>query len=109
MAVLPTFLWLMIALTFGWRTGNADNTPRKTTVPWDTVMAQMQMIKNVSMADSIKYQMFKSLFDRYQINATDYQRFYENFLKKPVDEQQKFIDRMRRILQEINQPPKSSP
>ncbi len=107
MAATPIFLWLIPVLVFSWHTSYAESAPGRTTVPWDSVMAHIQLIKNASMADSVKYQMIESLFARYQITAKDYQHFYEIFLKKPVEEQQEFIDRMRRILQEINQPPKS--
>lgn len=103
-----TGLFFILAV-FCWGTAWAAPPPQKTKVPWDSVAAQIQMIKNVSKTDSIRQYLLKSLFERYQIRAEDYQRFYDNFLKKPIEDQQAFIDRMRRILQEINQPIIESP
>jgi len=76
----------------------SDKTVVETLAPWDTVLAEIQVAEQISAVDSMKCQLLKDLFDRYQITAQDYQKFYKNFMKKPLQTQQVFLDRVKSIL-----------
>ncbi|MCB0305696.1 MAG: hypothetical protein KDI38_18180 [Calditrichaeota bacterium] len=72
-------------------------------VPWDTLMAEIQVIESLEEADSLKDGQMKALFARYQVGSEDYRRFYEQFLQRTPDAQQQFIQNVKSILQALTQ------
>jgi len=86
----------------------SDKAVVETPAPWDTVLAEIQVTEQFSAVDSIKRQLLKDLFDRYQITAHDYRKFYKNFMKKPLQTQQVFLDRVKSILIAQGKKPKQS-
>lgn len=74
-----------------------------TAVPWDTVMAEIQVIEALEEADSLKDGRMKALFARYRIGSEDYRQFYEHFLQRTPEDQQQFIQEVKAILQALTQ------
>ncbi|RMH89429.1 MAG: hypothetical protein D6681_14400 [Calditrichaeota bacterium] len=78
-----------------WAFGQTDSTA----VPWDTVVAEMQIIESSRQPDSLKNTLMQDLFHRYHITAEAYEHFYQDFLRQPPAEQLRFLDRVKSILQ----------
>lgn len=66
--------------------------------PWDTLIANIQIIESTKEPDSVKTAMTKKLFSDYHIKAEDYEKFYNDFLKKPPEQQAKFLKRVEEII-----------
>lgn len=69
-------------------------------IPWDTVMANIQVIESANKPDSVKNTLTQELFSEFQLTAEDYRRFYDAFLKKPPQEQAAFLKRVEEIMLE---------
>lgn len=67
-------------------------------VPWDSVVAEMKIIQEMTGADSLKENLLKSLFNSRELSSADYDRFYQHFLNLTVQEQEAFIKTVRDIL-----------
>ncbi len=76
----------------------SDNSVAKTFAPWDTVLAEIQIVEQINAVDTLKSQLLKDIFDRFQVTAQDYKNFYNNFMKKPLKFKQAFLDRVKSIL-----------
>lgn len=74
-----------------------------TEAPWDTIMAEIQVIESLEEADSLKDGQMKALFTRYQVGSEDYRNFYEHFLQRTPEAQQQFIQEVKLILQTLTQ------
>lgn len=74
-----------------------------TEAPWDTVMAEIQVIESLEKPDSLKDGQMKALFARYRIGSEDYRQFYEHFLQRSPEAQQQFIQEVKSILQALTQ------
>ena len=71
---------------------------KTTDTPWDTVIANLQIIESMSQPDSVKNALTQELFSNYQIKAGDYEKFYNKFFKKPLDQQTKFLKKVEEII-----------
>ncbi len=98
--MLKNLFFSMVIVLIGYSQifAQSDKIVVETVAPWDTVLAEIQIVEQISAVDSIKSQLLKGLFERYQITEDDYQKFYENFMKQPVQFQQQFLDRVKEIL-----------
>ncbi len=67
-------------------------------VPWDSVVAEMKIIQEMTATDSLKENLLKSLFNTRNLEGDDYDRFYQHFLNLTVQEQEDFIKSVRDIL-----------
>ncbi len=67
-------------------------------VPWDSIVAEMKIIQEMTGADSLKNDLLKSLFNTRNLDSDAYNRFYEYFLNLTVQEQEAFIKNVRDIL-----------
>lgn len=67
-------------------------------VPWDSVVAEMKIIQEMTATDSLKENLLKSLFKTRNLNDDDYDRFYQHFLNLTLQEQEDFIKSVRDIL-----------
>lgn len=74
-----------------------------TEAPWDSVMAEIQIIESLEEADSLKDGQMKALFARYRVSSEDYRHFYEHFLQRSPEAQQQFIQEVKSILQALTQ------
>lgn len=68
--------------------------------PWDTVMAELQIIESMNQPDSVKTILTRELFSQYQLSADDYGQFYERFLRRPPEKQLEFFRRVENIILE---------
>lgn len=67
-------------------------------IPWDSLMADLQIIENARVADSTRAQLTRQLFNDYQLTIADYRDFYRDFLQKPLAEQRQFLEAVQKIL-----------
>jgi len=68
--------------------------------PWDTVMANIQVIESMNEPDSVKNTLTRQLFSDFQLTAEDYRRFYNDFLKRPPEKQAAFLKQVEEIILE---------
>jgi len=77
----------------------ADET--KVTAPWDTVVAEIQIIEHSTVEDSLKNKLMAGLFARYNLTEKDYRSFYEHFLDLPLEQQREFLERVKTIVPQL--------
>lgn len=70
-------------------------------VPWDTVIAELQVINAMKQPDSVKAALTQALFDKYDLQAEDYSRFYNNFLAKSPEQQLTFLKKVENVILEM--------
>lgn len=75
--------------------------PENADVPWDTLMAELQIIESMNEPDTVKAGLTHELFDNYDLQAADYSRFYNNFLTKPPEQQLDFLKKVENIILEM--------
>lgn len=68
--------------------------------PWDTVMANIQVIETANEPDSVKNALMQQLFSDFKLTAEDYRRFYDDFLERPPEKQAAFLKRVEEIILE---------
>lgn len=88
------FLTLLLILSsniYGEKTKTTDT-------PWDTVIANLQIIESMTQPDSVKTALTQELFSDFQIKSEDYEKFYNKFFKKPPDQQTKFLKKVEEII-----------
>lgn len=90
------FFW-MIGVLFTPLLAEDDKT---VDAPWDTVMAEIQLIESLTQADSLKNMLMTDLFQRYQITDQDYRAFYADFLTRRPQQQYDFLSRVKAVLLE---------
>lgn len=74
---------------------------KTTPVPWDTVIAKMQVIDSMNQPDSVKSGLTQELFSDYNLKADDYINFYNKFFERPPDRQVKFLKKVEEIILEL--------
>jgi hypothetical protein len=105
------FSWLLL-IFIPPRITYADET--NVTTPWDTVVAEIQIIEHSTVEDSLKNKLMAELFTRYNLTEKDYRSFYEHFLVLPPKQQREFLERVKTIvprlvkLEELAPPSESS-
>ena len=107
------YLWLLLLiLILPPRTMFADETG--STAAWDTVIAEIQIIEQSTIEDSLKSKLMVTLFARYNLTEEDYRSFYERFMSLPLQQQREFLERVKTIvprlikLEELAPPTESS-
>lgn len=93
------YLFLLLILLLS--TQIFGNDTKAANAPWDTLVANMQIIESMKKPDSVKTAMTKKLFSDYQIEAEDYNNFYDDFLKKSPEQQAKFFKKVEEIILEL--------
>ncbi|MCB9070319.1 MAG: hypothetical protein R3C41_07705 [Calditrichia bacterium] len=78
-------------------------------MPWDSVLAEMQVISSLSEADSVREQLYTNLFERYQISIDDYRKFHRDFMQKDREGQRLFLENIQKIIQHRQEKPVSDP
>lgn len=68
------------------------------TVAWDTVVAEMQIIEQSTIEDSLKSKLMIALFARCNLTEEDYRSFYERFMSLPLQQQREFLERVKTIV-----------
>ena len=69
---------LIFYLSFSHIFANDPKKPRKT-VPWDSVMAEIQTVHFLRKPDSLKAGYYRGVFQKFNIDSTDYAKFYYDF------------------------------
>lgn len=106
------YSWLFIIFIFPPHLTYADET--NVSAPWDTVVAEIQIIEHSTVEDSLKNNLMAELFTRYNLTEKDYRSFYEHFLDLSLEQQREFLDRVKTIvprlvkLEELAPPSESS-
>jgi len=107
------YLWLLLLiLILPPRIAFADET--RSTAAWDTVIAEIQIIEQSTIEDSLKSKLMVTLFARYNLTEEDYRSFYERFMSLPLQQQREFLERVKTIvprlikLEELAPPTESS-
>ena len=65
---------------------------------WDTVAAELQLIEAAAVSDTVRAQMARTLFARYDRTAADYRAFRAALLARPEEEQRRFLQRVKKII-----------
>lgn len=104
--------WLLFIFILLPRLTYADET--NVAAPWDTVVAEIQVIEHSTIEDSLKNKLVADLFDRYNLTEKDYRSFYEKFLDLPLEQQREFFERVKTIVPQLVKleelaPPSESP
>lgn len=103
------FLLVLITLFLQINFVYANNESETVTVPWDSVLAEMQVISSLSEADSVREQLYTNLFERYQISVEDYRKFHSDFMQKDREGQRQFLENIQKIIQHRQEKPVSDP
>lgn len=106
---ISQFLVVLITLFLQINFVYANNESETVTVPWDSVLAEMQVISSLSEADSVREQLYTNLFERYQISIDDYRKFHRDFMQKDREGQRQFLENIQKIIQHRQEKPVSDP
>ena len=74
-----------------------------TSVPWDTVVAEIKAIETSGVDDSTKASAMQDLFTRYQIDSGDYIDFTKAISQWPREEHRRFVENVKMILAPASQ------
>jgi len=69
-----------------------------TSVPWDTVIAEIQTIKAAGLPDSTEKLLLLKIFNKYNLTIQNYIKFYNHFFQKSIDEQIHFLNKVDKII-----------
>lgn len=93
----PLLVGILLAL---WTKDGFANPKDSGAIPWDTVMANIQVIESMNEPDSVKNTLTQQLFSEHHLTAEDYRRFYNDFLKRSPEEQAAFLKSVEGIILE---------
>ena len=74
-------------------------------VPWDSILARIQIVEALSEPDSIKKSYMSKIFNQYMLTIDDYRQFYLSFETSSMDKKQQFISDVKEILEYFQQNP----
>lgn len=66
-------------------------------VPWDSLVAEMQITDQLAVTDSLKQARLAQIFHQFGVSRDDYRRFREEMLLKSADAQRDFIQAVKAI------------
>ncbi|NOX38720.1 MAG: hypothetical protein GXO78_14415 [Calditrichaeota bacterium] len=90
--------WLFMVLLWvssGWAT-SADSLQHG--VPWDSVVAEIQIIQGSRLPDSVKAQLLGQVFQKFDLEMSDYQAFYQQFRRWSNERVVRFLHRVETII-----------
>ncbi len=67
-------------------------------VPWDTVVAEIQVVMSSRVPDTLKTQLMAQVFRAFHLDWDDYRHFYEEFRTWSPEQVVRFLDRVEKIL-----------
>lgn len=97
-------LSIFILMTGAFRLTAAPSSPPRQDVPWDSLVAQIQIIESINQSDSVKTALLNEAFAARHLTVEEYRAFYEGLLQKNPIEQRRFFERVKAILEGLLNP-----
>ncbi len=97
--------WMLIVLLGVSLTGAASTDSLLNKVPWDSVVAEIQIVQGSRLPDSIKAQLLEQVFKKFNIEMADYQAFYLQFRTWSNKQVVRFLHRVETILKAWSKQP----